>query len=64
MLRPRRLREAGEILKATFRESDIKGRIGGDEFAVAGQFDRAGISVAAIAAGGCRRRAERQERTA
>jgi diguanylate cyclase (GGDEF)-like protein len=42
------LREAGEILKATFRESDIKGRIGGDEFAVAGQFDRAGISVAAL----------------
>jgi diguanylate cyclase (GGDEF)-like protein len=42
------LREAGEILKATFRESDIKGRIGGDEFAVAGQFDRAGISVAAM----------------
>jgi diguanylate cyclase (GGDEF)-like protein len=36
------LREAGEILKATFRESDIKGRIGGDEFAVAG------ISVAAM----------------
>jgi diguanylate cyclase (GGDEF)-like protein len=42
------LREAGEILKATFRESDIKGRIGADELAVAGQFDRAGISVAAL----------------
>lgn len=42
------LAEAGEILRATFRESDIKGRIAGDEFAVAGQFDRAGISVAAL----------------
>ena len=42
------LREAGEILRATFRESDIKGRIGADAFAVAGQFDRAGISVAAL----------------
>lgn len=42
------LREAGEILRATFRESDIKGRISGDEFAVAGQFDFAGISVAAM----------------
>jgi diguanylate cyclase (GGDEF)-like protein len=42
------LAEAGGILRATFRESDIKGRIGADEFAVAGQFDRAGISVAAL----------------
>lgn len=42
------LAEAGEILRATFRESDIKGRIGADQFAVAGQFDRAGISVAAL----------------
>ena len=42
------LAEAGEILRANFRESDIKGRIGADEFAVAGQFDRAGISVAAL----------------
>lgn len=42
------LAEAGEILRATFRESDIKGRIGADEFAVAGQFDRTGISVAAL----------------
>jgi diguanylate cyclase (GGDEF)-like protein len=42
------LAEAGEILRSTFRESDIKGRIGPDEFAVAGQFDRAGISVAAL----------------
>ena len=42
------LKEAGEILRATFRESDIKGRIGADSFAVAGQFDRTGISVAAL----------------
>ena len=42
------LAETGEILRATFRESDIKGRIGTDQFAVAGQFDRTGISVAAL----------------
>lgn len=42
------LAEAGEILRSTFRESDIKGRIGADEFAVAGRFDRAGISIAAL----------------
>lgn len=42
------LAEAGEILRATFRETDIKGRIGVDQFAVAGQFDRTGISVAAL----------------
>lgn len=42
------LAETGEILRATFRESDIKGRIGAAEFAIAGRFDRAGISVAAL----------------
>jgi diguanylate cyclase (GGDEF)-like protein len=42
------LAEAGEILKATFRETDIKGRVGAADFAVAGQFDRTGISVAAL----------------
>lgn len=42
------LAEAGEILRATFRESDIKGRLGAGDFAVAGQFDRTGISVAAL----------------
>ncbi|MBS1802836.1 MAG: GGDEF domain-containing protein [Acidobacteria bacterium] len=42
------LAEAGELLRATFRESDIKGRIGTGDFAVAGQFDRTGISVAAL----------------
>jgi diguanylate cyclase (GGDEF)-like protein len=40
--------EAGEVIRTTFRESDIKGRIGGEEFAVAGQFDHVGISVAAL----------------
>lgn len=39
--------ETAKILKASFRESDVVGRIGGDEFAVAGQFTQTGISVAA-----------------
>ncbi len=39
--------ETGEILRDAFRETDVLGRIGGDEFAVAGQFDRAAISRAA-----------------
>jgi diguanylate cyclase (GGDEF)-like protein len=42
------LAETGELLRAMFRESDIKGRIGADEFAVAGRFDLVGISVAAL----------------
>lgn len=42
------LADAGELLRATFRESDIKGRIDADQLAVAGRFDRAGISVAAL----------------
>jgi len=42
------LAETGELLRSTFRESDIKGRVGADQFAVAGRFDRAGISVAAL----------------
>lgn len=37
--------EAADLLKATFRESDVLGRIGGDEFAVAGQFSRRGIGA-------------------
>lgn len=39
--------ETGEILTATFREIDVLGRIGGDEFAVAGQFSHVAISIAA-----------------
>ncbi|MGB7265095.1 MAG: GGDEF domain-containing protein [Terracidiphilus sp.] len=39
--------ETAEILKAVFRESDVVGRVGGDEFAVAGEFTRSGILVAA-----------------
>ena len=38
--------ETAEILKATFRESDVLGRIGGDEFAVASQFNDSAISHA------------------
>jgi diguanylate cyclase (GGDEF)-like protein len=41
------LAETGELLLATFRETDVIGRIGGDEFAVAGQFTRADIHIAA-----------------
>ncbi|MGB6690604.1 MAG: GGDEF domain-containing protein [Terracidiphilus sp.] len=38
--------ETGKIIKATFRETDVMGRIGGDEFAVAGHFSQAAISIA------------------
>lgn len=41
------LMETGKILKSSFRETDIVGRIGGDEFTVAGQFSSTGISLAA-----------------
>ena len=40
------LSDTGKILIVTFRESDILGRVGGDEFAVAGQFSQAAITVA------------------
>jgi diguanylate cyclase (GGDEF)-like protein len=38
--------ETAELLQQTFRETDVLGRIGGDEFAVAGQFSPTAISVA------------------
>ena len=41
------LRETGAILEKNFRNSDIKGRFGGDEFVVAGQFTAVGIELAA-----------------
>ena len=40
------LSDTGKILLATFRESDVLGRVGGDEFAVAGNFSQAAITVA------------------
>jgi diguanylate cyclase (GGDEF)-like protein len=39
--------ETGKILKASFREIDVVGRIGGDEFVVAGQFSQSGIELVA-----------------
>jgi diguanylate cyclase (GGDEF)-like protein len=39
--------EVAEILKSSFRETDVLGRIGGDEFAVAGQFSQEHIAQAA-----------------
>ena len=39
--------ETAKLLITTFRETDVIGRIGGDEFVVAGQFEKRGI-VAAI----------------
>lgn len=39
--------ETAELLKASFREVDVIARIGGDEFAVAGQFSRPAIAVGA-----------------
>jgi len=38
--------ETSVILQLTFRESDVLGRIGGDEFAVAGHFNKAAIAAA------------------
>jgi len=39
--------ETGDLMFANFREADVKGRFGGDEFVVAGQFSRVGIEIAA-----------------
>ncbi|MGA7340117.1 MAG: GGDEF domain-containing protein [Terracidiphilus sp.] len=54
------LMETGRILKSSFRETDVVGRIGGDEFAVAGQFSPSGICMAAqrIEESAARRNAE------
>jgi len=41
------LAETGELVAATFREGDVKGRFGGDEFVVAGQFSVVGVEIAA-----------------
>jgi diguanylate cyclase (GGDEF) domain len=38
--------EAAELLRTTFRETDVLGRVGGDEFAVAGQFNQRAVSFA------------------
>lgn len=40
------LAETAEVLTASFREADVVGRIGGDEFAVAGQLDQRAIMEA------------------
>jgi diguanylate cyclase (GGDEF)-like protein len=40
------LAETAELLQAIFRETDVLGRIGGDEFAVAGQFTHAAVALA------------------
>ena len=40
------LAETAEILKRSFRETDVVGRVGGDEFAVAGQFSPNGVALA------------------
>jgi diguanylate cyclase (GGDEF)-like protein len=41
------LAETGELVMACFRETDVKGRFGGDEFVIAGQFSMVGIELAA-----------------
>jgi len=41
------LTETATLLTASFRETDVIARIGGDEFAVAGQFSLTGIRIAA-----------------
>lgn len=43
--------DTARLLQSTFRETDVIGRIGGDEFAVAGQFDQEAIERAAMRVG-------------
>ena len=38
--------ETAEILRTVFREADVLGRVGGDEFAVAGEFTEPGMVLA------------------
>lgn len=38
--------ETAKLLMSTFRDTDIIGRVGGDEFVVAGQFDRHNLEMA------------------
>jgi len=40
------LRETAELLQETFRETDVIGRVGGDEFAVAGRFSGPAVPIA------------------
>lgn len=40
------LADTAEILRTVFRESDVLGRVGGDEFAVAGEFTASGMLLA------------------
>ncbi len=42
------LAKTGELIFTNFRDADVKGRFGGDEFVVAGQFSMLGIEVAAL----------------
>ncbi|HLY43096.1 MAG TPA: GGDEF domain-containing protein [Terracidiphilus sp.] len=42
------LAKTGEVIATNFRDSDVKGRFGGDEFVVAGQFSMVGIEIAAL----------------
>lgn len=41
------LSETAQILQSALRETDVVGRIGGDEFAVAGQFSQESITIVA-----------------
>lgn len=41
------LAETGKLMKRVFREADVVGRIGGDEFAIAGHFSPTALSIAA-----------------
>lgn len=42
------LAETGALLIENFRDADVKGRFGGDEFVVAGQLSRVGIEIATM----------------